>query len=101
MGVLKETASYLDSHVLSLSEVFENFELIAMKELDRQSSLLQPRHPKFYRVGNQALAAATPMNAQCSVTTTACFRFHIRDRAKGTVPTVAKWRVSAFTPERK
>lgn len=41
MGALKVAASNLDSHVLSLSEVFENFELIAMKELDRQSSLLR------------------------------------------------------------
>lgn len=41
MGALKVAAANLDSHVLSLSEVFENFELIAMKELDRQASLLR------------------------------------------------------------
>ena len=41
MGALRVAASNLDSHVLSLSEVFENFELIAIKELDRQSSLLR------------------------------------------------------------
>lgn len=38
---LKVAASNLDTHVLSLSEVFENFELIAVKELERQAELLR------------------------------------------------------------
>lgn len=41
MSALKVASSNLDSHVLSLSEVFENFELVAMKELDRQAALLR------------------------------------------------------------
>jgi autophagy-related protein 11 len=38
---LRVAASNLDTHVLSLSEVFGNFEPIAIKELDRQAELLR------------------------------------------------------------
>lgn len=41
MDALRVAAANLDSHVLSLAEVFENFELVAMKELDRQAALLR------------------------------------------------------------
>ena len=38
---LKVAAANLDSHILSLSEVFENFEPFGIKELDRQTELLR------------------------------------------------------------
>ena len=43
-SAIQVAAANLDSHILNISEIFENFEAIASKELDRQAALLRNHH---------------------------------------------------------